>query len=186
MSTVELRRWVAALDPARAHLGRAQLLRAAEVALLSGRRQSDLHRSAARAPKYRLRYLLVDPGRDALREWIAVRTDAMLAAGWADEVRALAGRVPDDAPAWQGTGYDVLREHVRGALSLAGARERVVVETRQYAKRQRTWFRHQLAGEDVMAIDPRAPDALDRVAAWWRGGHPTFASDEPLTPDASA
>ena len=57
----ELRRWVRVLDPARADLGRAQLLRALETALLSGRRLSDAY--AAQAPDPRpARYLLVDPG----------------------------------------------------------------------------------------------------------------------------
>jgi tRNA dimethylallyltransferase len=165
----ELRRWVERLDPPRASLGRTQLLRALEVALLAGRRLSDLHAEGARPPRHRLRYLVVDPGRDALRAWIAARTDAMLAAGWLDEVRALAERVPDDAPAWQGSGYEALRRHVRGELTLDEARELVVIETRQYAKRQRTWFRHQLAGADVSWVDPRADGAAELAAAWWRG-----------------
>jgi tRNA dimethylallyltransferase len=165
----ELRRWVERLDPPRARLGRTQHLRALEVVLLTGRRVSELHAEGARPPRHRLRYLVVDPGRDTLREWIAARTDAMLAGGWLDEVGTLIERVPDDAPAWQGTGYDALRSYFRGERSLAAARERVVVETRQYAKRQRTWFRHQLAGADVSWLDPRLPDAADRAAAWWGG-----------------
>src|SRR5207249_1127580 len=43
ISSDELRRWVAVLDPARSHLGRTQLIRAVEIALLTGRRMSDLH-----------------------------------------------------------------------------------------------------------------------------------------------
>jgi tRNA dimethylallyltransferase len=167
LPTAELRRWVARLDPPRAALGRTQLLRAIEVALLTGRRQSELHAAAARPPRHRLRYLVIDPGREALREQIVRRTDEMLAAGWVDEVRALADRVPDDAPAWQGTGYDVLRRHVRGELALEEARELVVIATRQYAKRQRTWFRHQLAGADATWLDPRDPAAAERAADWW-------------------
>jgi tRNA dimethylallyltransferase len=45
--------------------------------------------------------------------------------------------------------------------------ERAVVDTRQYAKRQRTWFRHQLAGADVTLLDPAAGDAVARAATWW-------------------
>jgi tRNA dimethylallyltransferase len=48
--------------------------------------------------------------------------------------------------------------------------ERVVIETRQYAKRQRTWFRHQLPGEAVTRVDPLAPGALDEALAWWDAG----------------
>jgi tRNA dimethylallyltransferase len=58
----ELRRWAHALDPARAHLQRTQLLRAVEVALLTGERLSAWHARTARPPRYRLRYLVVDPG----------------------------------------------------------------------------------------------------------------------------
>jgi tRNA dimethylallyltransferase len=164
-----LRRWVTALDPERARLGRTQLLRAAEVALLTGHRVSALHTHAARAPRHAMRYLVVDPGRDVLRERVTARTDAMLDAGWVDEVRALVRTVPADAAAWNSTGYEWLRRHVLGEISLADARARIVIETRQYAKRQRTWFRHQLRGADVVWLDPLTPDAEEQADAWWRG-----------------
>jgi tRNA dimethylallyltransferase len=175
LPTETLRRWTRALDPARAHLGRTQLLRAVEVALLTGRRLSALHASAARAPRHALRYLVVDPGRDVLRTRIAARTDAMLAAGWVDEVRRLVRVVPADAPAWNATGYDTVRRHLTGELTLDDARERIVIETRQYAKRQRTWFRHQLRDADAVWLDPLAPNALEIAEAWWRGGRRAIA-----------
>ncbi len=165
----ELRRWCRLLDPARAHLGRAQLLRGLEIALLTGHRLSDLHQRRPRPPRWRARYLLVDPG-PVLRERIETRVDSMLAAGWLDEVRALMGTVPADAPAWKATGYGALRAVVAGRESRARARERVTVETRQYAKRQRTWFRHQLAGADVTPLDPSHPDWRDRAEQWWQAG----------------
>jgi tRNA dimethylallyltransferase len=167
MEPGELRRWAAALDPARAHLGRAQLLRAVETALLTGRRQSDLHAASDAAPAWPARYLLVDPGRDVLGGRIEQRVDRMLAAGWVDEVRRLAASVPGDAPAWSGTGYDAVRRLAAGELTLERAREAVVVATRQYAKRQRTWFRHQLPAAGVTHLDPLRPDAWDVAAAWW-------------------
>ncbi len=43
----------------------------------------------------------------------------------------------------------------------------VTIATRQYAKRQRTWFRHQIADQDVTRIDPRSEDVLERALAWW-------------------
>jgi tRNA dimethylallyltransferase len=164
----ELRRWVERLDPARAHLGRTQLQRAAEVALLTGRRLSDLHREHPTVPRWRARYLFVDPGA-ALAGWIAARTTAMLAAGWPDEVRALLVRVPHDAPAWNASGYGAVRDLVQGRTSIDEAEERVIIETRQYAKRQRTWFRHQLSGADVTHLDPTASAAAALLRAWWNG-----------------
>jgi tRNA dimethylallyltransferase len=63
----------------------------------------------------------------------------------------------------------VLRRHVRGELTLADARERIVIDTRQYAKRQRTWFRHQLPHADVVRVDPDSPDVDAVATAWWLG-----------------
>jgi tRNA dimethylallyltransferase len=164
----ELRRWAEAVDPDRAHLQRAQLTRAVEVALLTGRRLSDWHASASRPAGHELRYLVVDPGA-ALAERIARRVDAMLDAGWAAEVAALTERVPAEAIAWKASGYDALRRHLRGELSLAEARELVIIETRQYAKRQRTWFRHQLPASAVQRVNPDDPGTDEIVLAWWHG-----------------
>ena len=167
MPTEELRRWAAALDPARSRLGRTQLLRAIEVALLTGERISDLHRRNPGKRRFALRYLVVDPG-PLLAAHIGRRVDAMLASGWLDEVATLVREIPPEAPAWNAAGYGAIRAVVTGRLSLPLARERVIIETRQYAKRQCTWFRHQLGDADVMQVDPSTPDALDRALAWWR------------------
>lgn len=161
----ELKRWVSTLDPGRAHLGRTQLLRTIEIALLTGHRISDLHRSRARTSRWRARYLLVDPG-PVLAEWIAARIDRMVNAGWPDEVQRLMAAIPEDAPAWNATGYGVVRELVRGERSLAQAREAILIQTRQYAKRQRTWFRHQLPSDRVTVLDPRNADWRTTVTRW--------------------
>ena len=166
--TAELRRWVSTLDPRRSHLGRTQLLRAVEVALLTGCRISDLHASEASSPRWRARYLVVDPG-PGLRDRIEHRLDAMLQAGWLDEVRRLR-MVPDDAPAWKASGYRALRDVVDGLVSLDEAKERILIETRQYAKRQRTWFRHQLAADRTTRLNPTQPDADAVVERWMSGG----------------
>lgn len=161
----ELRRRCLILDPARAHLGRTQLLRAIEVATLTGRPISALHRERAREARYALRYLLVDPG-PVLREWIVQRVDGMLAAGWVDEVRRLIDEVPASAPAWNATGYEAIRQVALGTLPLERAREQVIIATRQYAKRQRTWFRNQLPRAHVVHVNPAEPGAIERALAW--------------------
>jgi tRNA dimethylallyltransferase len=166
-STAELRRWVLQLDPARAHLGRTQLLRAAEVALLTGVPMSSWHRRASRAPRLRPRYLLVDPGA-ALARWNEARIDRMLAAGWSDEVESLMMSVPHDAPAWSATGYRTLRRLACAETDAAAAREAIVIETRQYVKRQRTWFRHQLPPGAVTTVDPSGVARTRMLSDWWR------------------
>lgn len=89
-------------------------------------------------------YEMVDPG-PSLRDHIETRVDQMLAAGWVAEVEELMRTVPRDAIAWKACGYRNLRGYIEGKYSLDYARERAIIETRQYAKRQRTWYRHQLS-----------------------------------------
>lgn len=167
--TDTLRRWCERLDAARAHLGRTQLLRALETALLSGTRLGDAHATppdgASNAKRYAVHYLVVDPG-PPLAERIRSRVQAMVDMGWPDEVRALMQRVPADAPGWLASGYGVMRQHVLGELRRDEAIERIVIETRQYAKRQRTWFRHQLGDGVVTRISSSEPQAFDEARAW--------------------
>ncbi|WP_396213142.1 tRNA (adenosine(37)-N6)-dimethylallyltransferase MiaA [Gemmatimonas sp.] len=161
----ELQRWCARLDPVRAHLGRTQLQRAIETALLDGTRLGD-HLARPQTTARPVRYLVVDPG-PALALRIADRVQAMLAAGFVEEIERLRTHIPADAPAWNASGYGVLRQYVEGTLPRSAAIERVIIETRQYAKRQRTWFRHQLPTEAVTLVNPLEEDARDITLAWW-------------------
>ena len=168
MPTEELRRWVAALDPARAALGRAQLLRATEIALLTGTRHGDALATAAPARRA-ARWLVVDPG-PALDDRLATRLHRMVADGWEAEVRDLLHSVPADAPAWNACGYREVREVVAAGRSIDGVVERVRIATRQYAKRQRTWLRHQLAGEAVTRVETVGVAARDAAFRWFEEG----------------
>ena len=166
----DLRRWCEQLDPARAHLGRTQLLRAIEMAILTGKRISDLHaiqrNHSPPSPPFDVTYLVVDPGK-ALGQRIVTRVDQMMDRGWRDEVESLSKTVPPDAPAWKASGYSVMRSLASGDLDLSKARERVIIETRQYAKRQRTWFRHQLPPAAVTDVNPDDPALTALVREWW-------------------
>jgi len=169
----ELRRWCRTIDPSKANLGRVQLSRAIETALLTGHRLTDLQKQSASRqadslPRLQPSFLLVDPG-PSLAQRIESRVDAMLEGGWVDEVRSLMAHVPADAPAWKSSGYRVVRELAGGSVSLSSARERIIIETRQFAKRQRTWFRHQLAGS-VTRVDPDEPGSGAIVERWWKTG----------------
>jgi len=168
MSTEELRRWCASLDPERSHLGRTQLVRSVETALLTGERLSDLHRTRARAPEIRGRYLVVDPEAN-LATRLDRRFDAMIAEGWREEVERLAVSVDESAPAWKASGYSVMRDAVAGRIAERDAKERVIIETRQYAKRQRTWFRHQLDESSTTRVNPDTDATRKIVKDWWEG-----------------
>ncbi len=119
------------------------------------------------APALPLRYLVVDPG-PVLRERIAERTAAMLRNGWVDEVASLRATVPPEAPAWHATGYDVVAEVVAGTRSVDSARDAIVIATRQYAKRQRTWNRHQLPAARVQHLSPDLSQARAHALAWFQ------------------
>ena len=171
-SVIELRRWCTVIDPAKARLGRVQLARAIETALLAGRRLSDLQEESGLArindtPALLPHYLVVDPGA-RLSAHIEQRVDSMLNAGWVDEVRSLMGNIPSDAPAWKASGYRVVRALADGSMDLSSARTRIIIETRQYAKRQRTWLRHQLGEGSVTRVDPDDPECAAVVERWWK------------------
>lgn len=127
--------------------------------------------------RHRARYLIIDPGPQ-LRDRIAHRAAEMLRGGWPEEVARLAGRLSADAPAWQASGYDAVRAYVEGSSSRATTLDRVVIDTRRYAKRQRTWFRHQLPGERVSRLDPASADAIHQARAWARG--PALVIPQPM------
>jgi tRNA dimethylallyltransferase len=175
-STAELKDFCKAIDPDKARLGRVQLARAIEIALLTGHRLSDLQRESRRsAPSPTIaspHYLVVDPGAK-LAAHIEHRVDAMLDAGWVDEVRSLIAYVPADAPAWKSSGYRVMRALVNGEMDLSSARSRIIIETRQYAKRQRTWLRHQLDAGSVTRVNPDDPGCDAAVERWWKEGELT-------------
>ena len=130
---------------------------------------SDLHDAqsgATTASEVEPTYLVVDPG-DALQTLIADRVDRMLDGGWVDEVSGLIKNVPADAPAWKASGYGAVRDHLEGKADLSTTRERIIIETRQYAKRQRTWFRHQLPESAVTKLNPLDSQAIAVAREWW-------------------
>ncbi|HEX5780030.1 MAG TPA: tRNA (adenosine(37)-N6)-dimethylallyltransferase MiaA [Xanthobacteraceae bacterium] len=126
---------------------RQRVLRALEVFAATARSLTEWQKKPGvpmLRPKETLAvFLSVD--RDALRARIDARFDAMLGSGALDEVRALAARKLDPAlPAMKAHGVPWLMRHLRGEISLEEAAEGGKADTRRYAKRQETWFRHQL------------------------------------------
>jgi tRNA dimethylallyltransferase len=90
--------------------------------------------------------LLLNPDRDVLRQRIARRFEVMFAEGAVDEVRALlALNLDPTLPAMKAIGVPEIVAMLKGELSQADAIERAIIATRQYAKRQRTWFRSRMA-----------------------------------------
>jgi tRNA dimethylallyltransferase len=90
--------------------------------------------------------ILVEAPKDWLSPRIARRFDAMLAAGALDEARANLATWDAARPAAQAIGAPELIAHLRGETTLDEARAAAITATRQYAKRQRTWFRARMRG----------------------------------------
>jgi tRNA dimethylallyltransferase len=90
--------------------------------------------------------ILVEAPKDWLSPRIARRFDAMLAAGALDEARANLATWDAARPAAQAIGAPELISHLRGETTLDEARAAAITATRQYAKRQRTWFRARMRG----------------------------------------
>jgi len=150
---------LARLDPlAAARLNRgdgARVSRALEVMLATGRSIFDWHIEAGPAgggslPAARI-FLALE--RDELTRRIDARFDAMIDAGAVEEVRALLARNLDPTlPAMKAHGVPWLIRHLRGEITLEEAAEGAKRDTRQYTKRQATWFRNQLP--DFAWVEP--------------------------------
>ncbi|QDM00122.1 tRNA (adenosine(37)-N6)-dimethylallyltransferase MiaA [Rhodopseudomonas palustris] len=126
---------------------RTRIARALEVVLATGRPLTDWHRQASPPllPADEVAAVFLAPDREALYERIDSRFAAMLQAGALDEVSALAERRLDPLlPAMKAHGVPALIRHLRGEIGLDEAAAIGAADTRHYAKRQFTWFRHQL------------------------------------------
>lgn len=121
-----------------------RIVRALEIYHVTGSPMSDREGGPNRnSPRYPIVYLALDMPREQLYTRINQRVDQMLAKGWLDEVRHLLDSgVPQEAFAFQGLGYRQLVAHLGGGLSLGEAVELIKRDTRHFAKRQLTWFRH--------------------------------------------
>jgi tRNA dimethylallyltransferase len=144
---------LAKLDPdsaERLHSGDTQrLVRAYEVAVGTGAALPEWQRRARETAEVddglRLFTIVLDPPRSDLRAAIARRLDAMVDAGVLDEVAALLARkLPPDLPPMKALGVRELARHIGGSAKLADALAAAATATGQYAKRQATWFRHQM------------------------------------------
>ncbi|HYC65257.1 MAG TPA: tRNA (adenosine(37)-N6)-dimethylallyltransferase MiaA, partial [Reyranellaceae bacterium] len=138
---------------------RQRHVRAWEVLQATGRPLSNWQKAEGTPAPWRFATVLLAPERDWLRRRIEARFDAMLEQGVVEEARRVFATGAD--PRWPGLkahGAPELFAHFRGEMSLEEARRIAIDHTRQYAKRQMTWFRHQLTPDIV--VDPSSnPDS---------------------------
>lgn len=126
----------------------ARVQRAWEVLRATGRGLADWQGETGQAllPLAQVDALLLSPPRDVLAARIDARFDAMLTGGALEEARAALPYWDPARPWAKAIGAPELVAHLQGSMTLAEAAERAKAATRQYAKRQRTWFRARMGG----------------------------------------
>jgi len=113
--------------------------------------------------------------REQLHNRIARRADQMFSAGLLEEVRALRETYPVwSITATKAIGYEEACAILDGKLSHEAAREQIIIRTRQLAKRQETWFRHQAKAHWLSITEKETPETIaQRVLDLWRKYGPT-------------
>lgn len=180
-----LREWTAVLDPALRDrlqvLDRQRCLRAIEMALLSGRPISwwQEHGPPEAEPVQALPVVLTLAG-DLHRQRIRERAERALSGRWPDEVRSLRAAGHDrSSPAFSSIGYAAVDEWLMGEASREATLTRIVRDTWAYARRQRTWFRHQVPGHAIRLDARGSVDRLaDRVCEAWSTRKETGGGEE--------
>ena len=140
---------------------RQRLMRALEVYEATGRPLSEWQKSPTAMPGMEARVIVLDPPREAHKAACDARFLHMVEQGALAEVRVLLALGLDpDLPVMKALGVRELAAHAAGSLSLDSAIAAAQRATRAYAKRQRTWFRHQLVAEAVFESPEAAEAAL--------------------------
>lgn len=130
-----------------------RLIRALEVRLFTGQSILSFRSSGPRVRPFVVRKIGIELPKEELHKRIHDRVDQMMEAGLLDEVRGLVDF--RGVNALQTVGYKELFEYLDGKVSLETAVENIKTNTRQYAKRQLTWFRRDRSVEWMGPDDPR-------------------------------
>lgn len=159
---------LAAFDPAAAAKittgDTRRIVRALEVIELTGQPFT------AHLPRYAYAMPTVQIGladdRSVLNERIASRVERMWEAGWVDEVTRLLGEgLREGHTASQAIGYAQIIDYLDGRMSAEAAIESTIIRTRQFAKRQLTWFRRD---ERIQWLDATDPELVEKAEALYR------------------
>jgi tRNA dimethylallyltransferase len=171
LEPLELLRWASRLDPGFRGGGQQRAARAIEVALLSGYPLSHWQQAARATGMLDPWYIVLTVPRPVLQQRIARRAEEMIRRGLIEEVASVLaeGHAPN-APGLDGIGIREAVEYLHGKRARDTVAQAITIGTRQYAKRQETWFRHQLAGNVLMLDATRPPEKLasDIAQRWER------------------
>jgi len=170
LEPAELIRWAGRLDPGFAGGGRQRASRAIEIALLTGHPLTEWHRRARGEGTVAPWYVVLSAPRPVLHQRIRVRAEEMVRRGLIEEVAAvLSEGHPALAPGLDSVGIREAVDYLHGRRTRESVADAITISTRQYAKRQETWFRHQLQ-EPVVTLDATRPadELAAEIAELWK------------------
>ena len=143
-----------------------RVIRALEIFLSSNQKKSEIQNSNDVVLKNPL-IIGLDIPREKLYERINKRVDIMMQNGLLEEVKALynSGLNPENSNAMKGIGYKELVSYIKGEISLNEAIDKIKQHSRNYAKRQLTWFRRN---ENIIWINPEEKDIVNKILTLYK------------------
>jgi tRNA dimethylallyltransferase len=155
--------WAMSIEPT----DKTRLLRATETLKQTGKPLSEWLRATEKeAAPWPTDIVELEHDRQDLHERIAARTDRMIAAGLVSETEGLLRRgYTAKSPGLATVGYQEIISHLEGRISVYEARDQIVFHTRQYAKRQLTWFRHRPGIRQIRLEDAAIQSLIDTFEA---------------------
>ena len=162
LGQTQIHAWLSQVDPIAAekiHLNdQFRTLRALEVFYVTGIPISA--QQGENPPNYPILQIGLDCDVAILDKRIATRTRQMVEAGLVEEVKYLCNKYGEDLSLLNTLGYAEIKQYLAKDLDLEEAIALIVTHTRQFAKRQRTWFKKN---KQIVWFDPNSPDLVDRV-----------------------
>jgi tRNA dimethylallyltransferase len=170
LDAATLVRWAGRLDPGFAGGGRQRAARTVEIALLTGAALSVWQARARGQGTIAPWYVRLSAPRPVLHHRIQVRAEEMVRRGLIEEVAAVLseGHAPD-APGLDGVGIREAVEYLHGRRTRDSVADAIATSSRQYAKRQETWFRHQIR-TPALVLDATRPaeELAHQIANQWK------------------
>lgn len=123
---------------------RRRVLRAIEICLTNGKKKSEIENAQEHKPLYDVKFIGLTKDRETLYDLINKRVDIMFDEGLEDEVKSLMNKYPHSLRSFQAIGYKELIEAYDNNLPIEEAKNKIKQLSRNYAKRQFTYFNHQL------------------------------------------
>ncbi len=145
------------VDAERTQRNPRRVIRALEIIRRTGKAPSEFPNTV---PSFQYEKIILLPKIELLRERIVARTEKMFEAGLLKEVRELVAKYPNLATARQAIGYKEVIDYLEGNCSLEESKEKIIIATRQYAKRQRTWFKRE---KEAVVIEDIAENTIDKL-----------------------